>query len=94
MVSKTLAISYKTTSFSSIKTSDIYSVCTLYMKKYCYLCGLVFDKNWKNQSSAEESFRAQLPFLSKGLISVLKCGILLIPDYSPLLLEEVKKLKA
>lgn len=89
-----LSFKYKTTTFSSIKTSDIYSVCVLHMKKYCYLCGLPFDKNWKNQSSAEESFYAQLPFLSKGLVSILNCGILLIPDYSPLLLEEVKKLKA
>lgn len=87
-----LSIKYKTASFSKIDTCDIYSVCMLHMKKYCYICGLPFDINWNHQSSAIESFRAQLPFLNKGLVSILNCGILLIPDYSFLLLEAVKNL--
>lgn len=92
-VNSFLSYKYKTASFSKIKDSDIYSICILHMKKYCHICGVPFDKSWKIQSSALESFQAQLSFLTKGFVSVLNCGILLIPDYSPLLVKEVKKLK-
>lgn len=88
-----LSLKYKSPSFRKIRNGDIYSICILNMKKYCFLCGETFDSAWKIQYCPYKSFLSEIPFLQKGVVSILNCGILLIPDYSPTILETVKKLQ-
>lgn len=88
-----LSIKYKNKSFRKIRNGDIYSICLLNMKKYSFLCNNKFDKTWKTPYSPINGFLSEIPFIKKGVISILNCGILFIPDYSPIVLETVKKLK-
>lgn len=88
-----LSIKYKTYSFRKIRSNDIYSICLLNMKKYAYLSKRNFDMNWKEQYSPLRSVLFQIPFINLGLVSILNCGILLIPDYSIQLLLLTKNIK-
>lgn len=87
-----LAMKYKTTSFRKIRDDDIYSICILNMKKYSFINKEKFDRTWKNQYSPIKSLLSEIPFIKTGYVSILNCGILLIPDYSIFLLENAKKL--
>ena len=88
-----LSIKYKTKSFRKIRNGDIYSICVLNMKKYAFLCNETFNIEWKTQYSPIKCFLSEVPFIKRGLVSILSCGVLLIPDYSVVLLEAVKKLQ-
>ena len=88
-----LTIKYGTQSFKKIKTSDIFSIMVLNMKKYCYLVNENFDFRWSAPYNSKKLFDSEKPFIEDGLVSVICGGMLLIPDYSPKLVEEVKKLK-
>ena len=62
------------------------------MKKYCYLTNTFFNIEWEEQYSPLKAFSSEVPYLEKGVVSVLNCGILLIPDYSNILFNELKKI--
>lgn len=87
-----LTAKYKTCSFRKIQMNDIYSICIMNMKKYAYLCHDEFEEKWKNGYSPIRSLLAEIPYLEKGIVSILNCGILLIPDYNPSLLQPLKKI--
>lgn len=84
---------YRNCSFRKIKNEDIYSICLLNMKKYCYLTNSPFTDEWKEQYSPLKAFISEIPFIKRGVVSILNCGMLLIPDYSNIMFNELKKLK-
>ena len=88
-----LSAKYGTKAFRTIKIEDIYSVTLLNMKKYCYLLGRSFDGDWLFPFDSKEIVVAENDYIKSGCVSVLCGGILLIPDYSIFLLNELKKRK-
>lgn len=86
-----LGLKYGTRSFKTVRIEDIYSISVLNMKKYCFLTNEFFSEEWNEPFSSNRLVDAELPFIEKGKVSVLCGGILLIPDYSIYLLNELKK---
>lgn len=88
-----LALKYNTTSLKALKVEDMYSVTVLNMKKYCYLTKTVFSSEWNKPYNPKEIVNAEAPYICKGKISIICGGLLLIPDYSPVLVEQLKQKK-